>query len=144
MTASRNRKETLAYRKYLKNLQPGHDCEFCSIGKKDPQFVSQTKYFKVIRNIFPYSMWDDHTVKDHLLILPKEHTDTLSSLPQASKIEYVELISKYESKGYNIYARSPGHASKSVIHQHTHLIKSGNRRKQLVVHSRKPYLRLSI
>ena len=65
-----------------------------------------TKEF-LIKNRFPYSIWDGQIVVDHLMITPKEHTDNLSGTPDKGKIEYLDIIKKFEDKGYNIYARAP-------------------------------------
>lgn len=140
--ASRTRKETLRYRKYLASL-PSAGCDFCSITPKSKQFVQETTYFFIIKNIFPYSFWDLQRVSDHLLILPKKHTDTLSDLTRDEAVEYVELLGSYESVGYNVYSRAPQTKSKSVAHQHTHLIKSEGRLRKVVLYTQKPYLRVS-
>ncbi len=53
------------------------------------------------------------------------------------------LIGKYEAKGYNVYARGIGSISRSVAHQHTHLIKLVEKRAKIYVHVQKPYIVLN-
>ena len=143
MTAPRTRKQVKAYDHHLKNVEPASKgCAFCAITAKSPIFVSQTKSFKVIHNIFPYSLWDSQPVKDHLMLVPKQHTDTLADLGPAAAQEFVKLISSYESKGYSIYARAPGSVIKTVLHQHTHLIKHHKKPIRGLLYLRKPYIRL--
>lgn len=144
MTAQRSRKEELTYKKYVtkQRRQKEHECVFCAINSSSDQLVRQTQYFKVIVNIFPYSVWDGEAVDDHLMIVPIKHTDKLGSLPAAAASELLQLIDSYEDKGYNLYARAPGSAIKSVIHQHSHLIKPKGGRKRLVFYLRKPYIRI--
>ncbi len=141
MTAPRSRKENTTYNRYQAKQQ-GSLCVFCEINKKSPQFVTEGKYFKVIRNIFAYSLWDSQDVNDHLMLVPKKHVDSLAKLPSAAATEYVKLISDYEQKGYNIYARAPVSVIKTVVHQHTHFIKTSGAPKRFVFLLRKPYVRL--
>jgi diadenosine tetraphosphate (Ap4A) HIT family hydrolase len=140
----RTRSEFKRYHRYLKKLPADSGCEFCKFSKGSSQFADQTGHFWIIKNIFPYSLWDELGVEDHLLVVPKKHTDTLSSLPDKAAVEFVDLISSYENRGYSVYARAPGNPIKSVLHQHTHLIKSDNRRRKLLIFVRKPHLRFTI
>lgn len=144
MTAQRSRKEELRYKAYVakqRRLKKA-DCAFCAIDMNSDQLVRETPHFKVIINIFPYSIWDGEAVDDHLMIVPKKHTDKLGSLPTAAASELLQLIDSYEDEGYNLYARAPGSAIKSIVHQHSHLIKPKGNRKRLIFFSRKPYLRI--
>ena len=142
MTAARSRKEQVEYKTYTNaHNTSGATCQFCAIGSDSPQFVSQTVNFKIIRNIFSYSVWDGQRVTDHLLVIPVIHTDSLKNIPAVAAKEYLELISAYEQKGYNVYARAPGSNKKSVVHQHTHLIKLDGRHMKFLFHIRKPYIR---
>lgn len=118
-------------------------CDFCEINYSSDQFVSETKFFKVIRNIFPYSYWDHQLVADHLMIVPKKHTDTLSGIAKEAAVEFVQLITDYEKNGYNVYARAPQSNIKSIVHQHTHLIKpDGKKVIKTVIYRAKPYVRI--
>lgn len=144
MTATRSRKEELQYKKYRKTLPEDDYCGFCHIKKGDEQFIKSTRNFKIIRNIFGYSMWDSQKVEDHLMVVPLKHIDSLSGLSDKAALEFAKLIFSYEEKGYNVYARAPGSKLKSVIHQHTHLIKPKGKQKKLVLYVRKPYIRASI
>ncbi len=97
----------------------------------------------MIENIFPYDIWDGHNVEGHLLIIPKKHTDTLSSLSKQARMNLIDAIASYEADGYSVYARAPSNKTKSIVHQHTHLIKVGQKRKKLIVFLRKPHLLIS-
>ncbi len=123
MKAVRSRKDAIAYKKYLASLRPEDGCQFCSMTREDSQYVAETDHFFIIRNLFPYSSWDNQTVAEHLMIIPRRHVTTLKQLSFAASKEYVDTISDYEHGGYSIYSRSPGSHSRSVAHQHTHLIK---------------------
>lgn len=123
MKPLRSRKNQTIYDKYQASLPADAPCIFCTLAEGDEQFISESVHFKVLRNRFPYENWDYHKVDEHLMIVPKKHTDTLKELSFVESKEYLELITNFEFEGYNIYARTPGSKSKSIIHQHTHLIK---------------------
>jgi len=143
MTATRSTQEEHAYRKYSRAHQ--HDaCPFCAIKTGHPQYVEETKSLKVIRNRMPYSVWDGQGVTDHLMIVPKLHTDKLGHIDSEAAVEFIALVDKYETAGYNLYARAPSSKVKSVFHQHAHLIKLDGAHKRFLLFLRKPfYFRLS-
>lgn len=141
MTATRSRKEEKIYKNHLK-ITNRDSCAFCPINEDSDQLIEETSCFKIIRNIFAYSIWDGQQVTDHLMITPKKHTDSLAGMKTNEKIEYIDLIEKYEKQGYNIYSRAPSSAIKSIIHQHTHLIKTEGKSKRFVFLLRKPYIRI--
>lgn len=141
---NRSRKTELKYRHYQQNLPGPNYCQFCEVGPQDAHYIRQTNHFKIIRNLFAYSLWDEAAVADHLLILPMQHIDTLAHLTKDEAHELVQLINHYETQGYNIYARAAHSDSKSVAHQHTHLIKTHPRSKRLFFFLKRPYIRWSI
>jgi diadenosine tetraphosphate (Ap4A) HIT family hydrolase len=139
---NRSRREERAYKTHRENQPKG--CVFCAIKNNSPQLVGQTRSFKIVRNIFAYSLWDSQIVTDHLIIVPKRHIDSLDKLSSNAATEFLKLISDYEKMGYNVYARAPGSIMKSVLHQHTHLIKTEGKPKNLFFFIRKPfYFRLT-
>jgi diadenosine tetraphosphate (Ap4A) HIT family hydrolase len=138
MTATRSRKEENTYKKHLKTTD-AKSCPFCAAKKQDRDFYEETKSFKIIKNIFPYSIWDGQTVIDHLMVTPKKHTDNLAGMTNAQKVEYVSIIEKYEKRGYNIYSRAPVSVIKSIAHQHTHLIKTKGAAKRFLFLLRRPF-----
>jgi diadenosine tetraphosphate (Ap4A) HIT family hydrolase len=135
----RSRKEEKQYMHYLRDLRPSM-CVFCECHLQ--KLVEDGRFFKVIRNIYPYSFWDNYAVDDHLLVVPKWHTDSLANLTGEQAIEFLSLTANFENQGYNVYARAPGSKAKSIYHQHTHLIKTSGNLKKLVLLIRKPYFRL--
>jgi len=143
MTAPRSRKQTLIYKKYQDQADPSV-CSFCTLKEDEVKVVGQTKYFNILKNRFPYSIWDGQTVTDHLMVVPKQHIASLSGLSLHEKAEYVDILEEYEREGYNIYARAPVSIIKSVLHQHTHLIKTTGGPKKLVFMIKKPYIRLTL
>lgn len=144
MTAMRSRKHKRLYKKYLRSLKPTDECIFCALNMGDTQYISETTHFKVVRNRFPYDLWDTQPVIDHLMLVPKQHTDTLKNLTAEESKEYIEQISEFESLGFNIYARTPGSIMKSVTHQHTHLIKvEPTSRRRIVITTRRPFIRIA-
>lgn len=138
--ATRTRKNAKRYAQHRKTVHPKTDCIFCDSREDDPYFIKQTKSFKIIKNQFPYTQWDGQGVLDHIMVIPKTHTDTLSDLTAHEAIEFVDLISSYEARGYSVYSRAPSSTRKTVFHQHTHLIKLDNKTKRFMVYIKKPYI----
>jgi len=140
---TRSKKHIKQYKHHMSELIIGA-CQFCDHKVTDNSFVTETKSFKIIRNIFPYKTWDLQDVNDHLLIIPKKHTDTLNDFTANEAIEYVALLGSYESRGYNVYSRSPGSGMKSVVHQHTHLIKTNGKTKRVIIYTKNIHARLIV
>lgn len=136
----RSRREKLEYDRYRKTLKGG-ECSFCELTKQR-SLIRETKHFCVVKNIFPYSLWDYCRVTDHVMIVPKRHIVTLAKLTDGEKAEYVDLVQSLEESGYNIYARPADSNIKTVPHLHTHGIKTDNRRVRLLLFLSRPYLRI--
>ncbi|HSH31795.1 MAG TPA: hypothetical protein VK963_03985 [Candidatus Saccharimonadales bacterium] len=132
----RSRQAVMQYRQYVKT-RPAVACEFCA--DLSHQMVEAREHVLIVKNLFPYTIWDCCTVVDHLMILPRQHTDTLSALSPAAKLAYIEAMGQYEAKGYDIYARTAANTTKSIPHQHTHLIKLDRRQKKFIAYLRRPY-----
>lgn len=141
MTAQRSRKEEKQYRQHRKK-HVQKVCPFCDINPDE--IVRTTKYFYVLRNIFPYSLWDGQEVSDHLMVVPKRHTDKLGGTTPEEAVAFLKIIDSYEAKGYNLYARSPSSSIKSVVHQHTHLMKPKGKQKRFLLMVRKPFIRIAL
>lgn len=137
---TRNRRESNYYKKY-RGILPTGTCQFCDLTADKGEVVQVTEYFWIITNMFPYTSWDDQRVEDHLMIIPKKHTETLSDLTPEEANEYVHLLGSYEARGYNVYARAPQSTIKTVPHQHTHLIKPKGKRIKAMIYVDKPYVR---
>lgn len=142
MTAPRSRKEHKAYKKHCKQADP-KTCTFCRMDKGHNQFVEGMSHFKIIKNRFPYSIWDGQSVSDHLMIVPRRHSDNLGNMTTDEKVEFVDIIEKYEKRGYNFYARTSASVQKSIFHQHTHLIKPTGPAKHFVLLIKKPFIRIT-
>jgi diadenosine tetraphosphate (Ap4A) HIT family hydrolase len=133
----RSRKLHQAYLKHRKT-HPSKECVFCN---PDPvQVVEDSSRVYVIRNIFPYDLWDFKQVHDHLMIVPKHHVDAIGNLTKAEQADFMEMLSKYEAKGYNYYGRASNNPIKSITHQHTHLIKTDGPNRKFAVYLKKPYV----
>ena len=85
--------------------------------------IEVREHFAVVENLFGYDLWDGYGVSEHLLVVPKKFTDSISNFSSEEREEYWQILADYESRGYSIYARAPQNVRKTVKHQHTHLIK---------------------
>ncbi|MDR0591512.1 MAG: HIT domain-containing protein [Candidatus Nomurabacteria bacterium] len=106
------------------------NCTFCTISTGDDnEIVSETKHFYIIKNRFPYEVLDGSKVTDHLLVVPKDHFLELRDMTPSERKTLVEVLAKYEKKGYSFFGRSQADTGRSMIHQHTHLIKTEDKSK---------------
>jgi diadenosine tetraphosphate (Ap4A) HIT family hydrolase len=112
------------YNQYLKKLR---GCPFCRLGggkdKVGHTIMKETDLFWVVKNKFPYVRWDARPVEDHLMVVPKRHVDSTSEMTEAERNELMDLIAETEPLGFSFYGRSLYNDSRSIAHQHTHLLK---------------------
>lgn len=130
------------YRKSYKNRLrkiPSHGCQLCLL--EGTKVIKDLGNVLVVENLFPYDVWEHRDVSDHVLVLPKQHVKGFGSLSVQTKSEIMDIISDYESRGYDIYARSVASDLRSVAdHQHTHLIKTKGKPAKVSIYIDKPYI----
>ena len=137
----RNRTHQKAYDKYQRGKQ-ATTCQFCEFSADLDHVLSEHRLFWVVRNIFPYHIWDGSRTGEHLMVVPKRHVDSITAFTSDEKAEYLDLLAIYEAKGYSIYLRAAQNTRKSVTHQHTHLIEVRSRIKaQLFIE--KPHINIT-
>lgn len=112
-------------------------CPFCVLD--DREIFTDGETMRVMTNKYPYEYWDGRNVDEHLLLAPKRHVLSLSHLDDKEKVEAINLMAEYESRGYSIYWRSQTNASRSIPHQHTHLFKLGEKEVRAQFFMRRPY-----
>ncbi len=130
------------YRKNLKIYQSYPKPEVCTFCEDDmdDRKVEVTKYAYVVPNRIFYDLWELRAVSDHLLIIPKRHVRSMNDLTTRERKDIMDLICKYEAKNYNVYARAINSKQRSVNHQHTHLIKTHEKRARGSFNIQKPYI----
>lgn len=118
------------------------DCTLCLERNRDTVvYMGSTMY--VVKNRVQYDMFEGRRVEDHLLVMPKLHKESAADFTDDERQELMIIIGEYEGKGYNFYGRGVGSLTRSVKHQHTHLIKLVPKRPKFIVVVNKPYLVLS-
>lgn len=137
--STRGRKNQKKYIRYVKESN-ADGCDFCCFDSSSSQVVEEYARFWKIKNIFEYDVWDGCRVTEHLMISPKRHVISLADFDADEKSEYFDLIAAAESDGYNIYARSHDGVTKSVDHQHTHLLRIEHRRIRYLLYSFVPHI----
>ena len=98
----------------------------------------------VLSNAYPYDLWDEHKVEDHLLAVPRRHTETFHELTTAEQNDLMQLVASYEAKHYNVYWRAASNSGKSVPHLHIHLIKVRGNRSRFRLYLKKPYISIGL
>lgn len=141
--STRSRKAEKIYKQHQQAYRYAEECAFCNPDGENVKVDSETKSFYIIKNRFPYTQWDGQGVDDHLMVVPKKHTETLSDLTAEESVEFTQVLGSFENQGYSVYARAPVSNRKSVLHQHTHLIKLDQKNKPFLLVLNKPYLRIT-
>lgn len=118
-------------------------CSFCNDKTIPTRTLSQSKTMYLVSIRTKYDVFEGRAVLDHLMVIPKRHSETLSDFTDTEKLEQMTIIGEYEAKGYDVYARSVTSIDRSVAHQHTHLIKMANKPMKYFVHLKKPYVLLN-
>lgn len=136
----RKRHQELAYKRIPKHT----GCPFCDVGNKqlNPQprtTIKETEHMQVIKNMFPYSIWEHLNVEEHLLLVPKRHLSNMADLTSAERTDFMSIVCEFESEGYSNYTRSQHSVSRSLPHIHTHLIKTGTKIPRVSIAIKKPY-----
>jgi diadenosine tetraphosphate (Ap4A) HIT family hydrolase len=140
----------LHYRKTI-NVYRGHNksdtmkdvCTFCNEDNL-PRVTGENKTMFIMPNRVSYDMFEGRRVIDHLMVIPKRHAETVAEFSDQEKIDQMTIIGEYEARGYNTYARGVATISRSVKHQHTHLIKLVDKKSKAVVFLSKPYVLFDI
>ncbi len=115
------------------------DCPFCD-ATETAQAIRETEHAYILPNRIFYDVWELRRVTDHLMVVPKAHVRSLSELPDEAKLDIMNLIGEYESGDYNVYARATTSMTRSVTHQHTHLIRADHKAARLLLHLSRPYV----
>jgi diadenosine tetraphosphate (Ap4A) HIT family hydrolase len=100
-------------------------CSFCEDDLAG-RAIRETEHLYVMPNRVSYDLWEHKDVTDHLLVIPKKHVIGFSELDDIARLEIMDIFAEYELDGYNVYARGQGSSHRSVHHQHSHLIKTGD------------------
>ena len=116
----RRRSSQLRYDRDRQKDTP-QNCQFCNPSKKN--FVRELKNFFILKNIYPYDLWDKRRVEAHLMIVPRIHVVGLEDIDEDHLKEYFELLRYYAQLGYDSFTRSSQSPIKTKAHMHTHLIK---------------------
>lgn len=126
-------------RKIYKSYPKPAICNFC-----DPETrkntIFETEYSYIVPNRVFYDVWEMKSVTDHLLLMPKRHVHTYYELTDAEKLDLMNIMGKYESEHYDVYARASYNKQRSVDHQHTHLIKTSPKHAKVSIAIKRPYL----
>jgi len=113
-------------------------CTFCT--GLSVNIIAESETMVVVPNRVSYDVFEGRRVLEHLMIIPKRHVESIHHFTKQEKMDMVDFAGEYEAIGYNVYARGAGSVTRSVNHQHTHLIKLDNKKRKLIFYLRKPYI----
>lgn len=130
------------YNKYI-HREPDTTCALCDSTRFS--VIEQGMHCRVVRNNYPYDVWENTSVLEHLMIVPNQHVANLGDTTTECMHEIMKYMAKYEYDGYNIYARTTDNNIRSIgAHQHTHLIKIDDSIAGASLYIKKPYLLLKL
>lgn len=118
-------------------------CPFCG-EENELDVIERGALFSVTRARFEYDTWDDIVVDEHLMLVPNRHVVLLGGLTDEERAEFLRQVSDFEARGYSVYARAPHDPTRTIAHQHTHLIKLGGNRIRAKLYVRKPHIRAQL
>lgn len=131
----RYRKNYLNYRKQIDLAV----CPFC-VPQKKSEIIEKGTHCFVIKNKYPYDLWEMRVVRDHLMIVPRRHVKEITSFNKKERAEIISLIAAYQAKDYNVYMRAVTSPQLTVPdHQHTHLIRTHRKKSFFTLLVTKPY-----
>jgi len=128
------------YASHNKSDRKKNHCAFCGDESLESRLIEKTETMIVIPNRVSYDIFEGRRVEHHFMVLPIRHAENIAEFTDQEKREMTDLLAKYELLGYNMYARGVGSISRSVKHQHTHLIKLTNALPHFSFYMRRPYL----
>lgn len=121
------------------------DCAFPLCGGDTSQPITkENETMYLVRNRITYDIFEGRRVLDHKMVIPKRHIESITDFTNQEKIDHMDLLGEYEKQGYNVYARGTGSVTRSVKHQHTHLIKLSDKLPKGTLYIRKPYFLMHI
>lgn len=98
-------------------------CVFCTLPDEPGHnfILARHEYCFVLMNIYPYT-------KGHILVIPYQHTARLSELPEAARLEIMNVVAhaidilqtELECEGFNIGVNM-GEAAKASVPDHLHI-----------------------
>lgn len=131
------RKTIKQYRTFNEGDKAVEGCTFCrEVGSSKALHETATMF--IIPNRVKYDMFEGRRVVDHLMVIPKRHVESLHDFTDQEKLDQMTIAGLYEADGYNVYARGKGSVSRSVAHQHTHLIKLSDKKPNVIFFAEKP------
>lgn len=127
------------YRSLGKKDATKNTCAFCTSAQEEPALAgNETMY--VIANRTSYDIFEGYRVAEHLMIIPKAHRASLAEFTENEMIDFMRLAGEYEAKGYSVYARGVDSPTRSVAHQHTHLIKLTGKAPNVMLYTSRPHV----
>ena len=137
------RKTIQTYKRLNKADKGRPTCTFCNeIG--GPNIIAENDTMFIIPNRVSYDVFEGRRVTGHFMVIPKRHVEMLGEFTDQEKIDQMTILGEYEAKGYNVYARGVGSVTRSVKHQHTHLIKANDKKARLFIYASKPHFLVKV
>lgn len=108
------------YNKYLQLAGTGSTCALC----EDTRIVVEEKGpIRVIKNDYPYAVFQGLPVEDHLMVVTRRHVSELSDLTYEEAAIYWRFCAEFSKRSYSLFTQAATKSQRSIPgHVHTHLI----------------------
>ena len=137
-----SRKTIRQYAKLNKGDKKLEGCTFCNEYQTKSNIIFENETMFVIPNRVSYDAFEGQHVVGHFMVIPKRHVESIDGFTEQEMVDQMKIAGRYEKDGFDVYARGVGNVTRTVKHQHTHLIKGDNKSKlpRLLFFMRKPYI----
>lgn len=96
-------------------------CALCRV--ENHRLINAAKTMLVVENMYPYEYFDGRAVREHFMIVPRRHLNSLHDMTRRERKDYWNLLSQFQDSRYASLTRSNGDPKRTVpLHLHTHLI----------------------
>lgn len=96
-------------------------CALCYV--ENHRLINAAKTMLVVENMYPYEYYDGRAVREHFMIVPRRHLNSLHDMTKRERKDYWNLLAQFQDSRYASLTRSNGDPKRSVpLHLHTHLI----------------------
>lgn len=115
------------------------ECAFCTTAQQE-NVLAENETMYVIKNRVAYDLFEGYRVSEHVMVIPRQHRLSMREFNEQEKIDFFNLAAVYETEGFCVFARGLNSPSRSVDHQHTHLIKIQGKPVKSMLYAARPHV----
>jgi hypothetical protein len=122
----RSPKMHAAYLKQMEQTRQNAASTACALCDKGRTVVQEHGPIRVIKNDYPYAVFQGMPVREHLMVITARHVGGLSELTYEEAAVYWRICAEYSGRDYTLFTQAATKSQRSIPgHIHTHLILCG-------------------